>query len=170
MKDKILRRALYPGTFDPVTNGHIDLVFRALHVCDFLIVAVAQDTVKNTLFSARERSSLIKSVIGRHDRIQVCIFNGLLVDFAAHNQCHLIIRGIRAISDYEYEFQMALMNRRLNADIETVFMTPHEEYSYLSSRLVKEVCALGGNLSGLVPDLVERKLKKRLQQKLPGQQ
>ncbi|MBN2382261.1 pantetheine-phosphate adenylyltransferase [bacterium] len=157
-----LRRAIYPGTFDPITNGHLDIIYRALQVCDNLIVAVADHTGKNTLFTVEERAQLIRDVIGDHDHIVICVFQGLLVNFAAHHDCHLIIRGIRAISDYEYEFQMALMNRRLNQKIETVFMTPNEEYSYLSSRLVKEVCALGGNLEGLVPAKVENELKRRL--------
>lgn len=164
MDNKTLKRAIYPGTFDPITNGHIDIMCRALRVCDLLIVAVAQDSSKTTLFTAQERVKLISDVVNNRN-IVVTIFSGLLVDFAAQNQCNLIIRGIRAISDYEYEFQMALMNRRLKPDIETVFMTPQEEYSYLSSRLVKEVCSLGGNLEGLVPEKVERELSLRLQRK-----
>ncbi|MFC1849418.1 pantetheine-phosphate adenylyltransferase [candidate division CSSED10-310 bacterium] len=164
MEKARIRRAIYPGTFDPITNGHLDIVDRALQVFDSLIVAVAQNSSKSTLFTAPERSALINEVVGDRQNVTVEIFKGLLVDFAFKNKCCVIIRGIRAVSDFEYEFQMALMNRRLNQEIETVFMTPQEEYSFLSSGLVKEVCALGGSLKGLVPDIVEKELIQRLAQ------
>lgn len=154
--------AIYPGTFDPITNGHVDIIERARRIFDRLLVAVAEDSGKSTVFDAQERMELIKKVIEPQADIEVQIFKGLLVDFAARNNCFVIIRGIRAISDYEYEFQMAMMNRKLNKAVETVFLTPKEKYSFLSSRLVREVCALGGSLEGLVHPLVERELIKKV--------
>jgi pantetheine-phosphate adenylyltransferase len=157
--------AIYPGTFDPITFGHLDIIERAVNVFDSLIVAVAEDTGKSPLFTSSERAELVLKVLGPRENIQVQIFQGLLVDFASRNQTYVIIRGIRAISDFENEFQMAMMNRKLNPKIESVFLTPKEEYSFLSSRLAREVCSLGGSLKGLVPPLVERELLARVNQR-----
>ncbi len=152
--------AIYPGSFDPVTNGHLDLISRGSRLVDRLIVAILHNDTKQALFSVDERISMIREVLGdRYPNVEVDCFNGLLVDFAAERGASLIFRGIRAISDYEYELQMTLMNRRLRPDIETVFLMAGEAYSFISSRLVKEVFRLGGSISGLVPQAVEARLK-----------
>ncbi len=156
-----MRRAIYPGSFDPLTHGHLDLIERAARIFDELIVAVLINPAKTPLFTAQERVEMIREVV-RSPEVRVDTFEGLLVEYARRVGAQVIIRGIRAISDYEYEFQMALMNRRLDPTIETIFMMPAEPYTYLSSRLVKEVCALGGDISGLVPPLVEQKMKEKL--------
>lgn len=156
-----MRRAIYPGSFDPLTNGHLDLIERAARIFDELIVAVLINPAKTPLFTVQERVEMIREVV-RSPEVRVDTFEGLLVEYARRVGAQVIIRGIRAISDYEYEFQMALMNRRLDPTIETIFMMPAEPYTYLSSRLVKEVCALGGDISGLVPPLVEQKMKEKL--------
>src|SRR5271170_116688 len=141
--------AIYPGSFDPVTNGHLDLIARGTRIFDKLVVAVLQNLEKAPLFSAPERAAMQE-----WSNVEVDLFDGLLVDYVRRRNAQVILRGIRAISDYEYEFQMALMNRRLEASIETVFMMPAERYIYVSSRLVREVAQLGGQIDGLVPPLV----------------
>ena len=153
--------AVYPGSFDPITNGHLDLIERGCRLCDKLIVAILRNETKQPLFSVEERIDMLRDVLGRFPNVAVDSFNGLLVDYAAQNGATVLLRGIRAISDYEYELQMALMNRRLKPEIETVFMMASEAYSFISSRLVKEVVGLGGNIEGLVPPTVEARLRQR---------
>ena len=161
MGRKVKSLAVFPGTFDPLTNGHTDIIARGLTVCDEVIVAVLVNPEKSPLFSVEERVSLIRSSYRRKPKVQVDTFSGLLVDYAVKVEASVIIRGLRAISDFEFEFQMALMNRRLNPEIETVFMMPAESYSYLSSGLVKEVSRLGGAVGGLVPRVVEGHLSEK---------
>jgi pantetheine-phosphate adenylyltransferase len=151
--------AIYPGTFDPITNGHLDLIRRALRTFDEVIIAVAPSLKKQPLFTLEERLRLIHSAVRGLKRAKVDSFNSLLVDYVRKKKGNAILRGLRAISDFEYEFQLAHMNRRLNTNIETVFMMPSEEYSYLTSSLVKEVASFGGSVTGLVPDEVEKALK-----------
>ena len=157
------RSAIYPGSFDPVTNGHIDIIERGLKVFDSILVAVLENPKKNPLLPTQERVDIIKTVFAGHDNVEVRSFGGLLVDFARRNGIPVLIRGLRAISDFEYEFQMALMNRKLAPEIETFFMTPSLRYSFLSSNLVKEVHALNGCISDLVPEIVAERLNARLQ-------
>jgi pantetheine-phosphate adenylyltransferase len=154
--------AIYPGSFDPITNGHLDLIQRGARMFDKLIVSILQNDTKKPLFSVEERKDMLAEVVHVYPNVVVDSFNGLLVDYAAARQATVLLRGIRAISDYEYELQMALMNRRLRPDIETVFMMANEAYSFISSRLVKEVYGLGGNISGLVPPSVEARMHRRL--------
>lgn len=154
--------AIYPGSFDPITKGHLDLIERGSRLVDKLVVAILRNEEKRVLFSIEERIEMLEEVVSQFDNVEVAAFDGLLVDYAAESGAKLIIRGIRAVSDYEYELQMALMNRRLRPEIETVFLMAGEAYSFVSSRLVKEVISLGGNISGLVPLTVESQLKKRL--------
>jgi len=151
--------AVFPGSFDPITNGHVDIIARGLQVFDEVTVAILQNLEKRPLFTTEERVELIREAYRGEKRVTVDTFSGLLVDYAVGKGASVIVRGLRAISDFEYEFQMALMNRRLDHRIETVFMMPAEQYSYLSSRLVKEVFQLGGDVRGLVPPAVERKLR-----------
>src|SRR5271170_2355503 len=146
--------AIYPGSFDPVTNGHLDLIARGARIFDRLVVAVLRNLDKAPLFSAHERAEMLREVTGEWSNVEVDLFDGLLVDYVRRREAQVILRGIRAISDYEYEFQMALMNRRLEPNVETVFMMPAEKYIYVSSRLVREVAQLGGQIDGLVPPLV----------------
>jgi pantetheine-phosphate adenylyltransferase len=153
--------AIFPGSFDPITNGHLDIVGRSLHVFDEVRVAILVNPEKRPLFTVEERVALIREAYRGNRRVQADTFSGLLVDYAERVGASVIVRGIRAISDFEFEFQMALMNRRLNPRIETVFMMPAESYSYLSSRLVKEVFQLGGKVTGLVPPVVERRLREK---------
>jgi pantetheine-phosphate adenylyltransferase len=153
--------AVFPGSFDPITNGHLDIVNRGLAVFDRVRMAILMNPEKQPLFSVAERVALIRQAYRGNPRVEVDTFSGLLVDYAERVGASVIIRGIRAISDFEYEFQMALMNRRLNPQIETVFMMPAESYSYVSSRLVKEVFQLGGRVSDLVPPIVERRLSEK---------
>ena len=155
-----MRRAIYPGSFDPLTNGHLDIIERSARLFDEVVVALLVNQAKQSLFSVEERVGLIEDVAGS-DRVRVDTFDGLLVHYAVRQQATAIIRGIRAVSDYEYELQMALMNRRLEPSVETVFLMSTEAYSFVSSRLVKEVASLGGTVSGLVPPLVEAKLAER---------
>jgi len=154
--------AIYPGSFDPITNGHLDLIERGAAFFDKLIVSILRNDEKETLFSVAERVEMLTEVVGQIANVEVASFDGLLVDYAAERGATVILRGIRAVSDYEYELQMALMNRRLRPEIETVFLMASEAHSFISSRLVKEVIRLGGNIAGLVPPSVEAKLRKRL--------
>jgi len=154
--------ALYPGSFDPITNGHLDLIQRGSRMFDKLIVSILRNDAKQPLFSVEERMEMLREVIHVYPNVAVDSFNGLLVDHAAEHGATVLLRGIRAISDYEYELQMALMNRRLRPDIETVFMMANEAYSFISSRLVKEVFGLGGDITGLVPPTVEARLQRRM--------
>jgi len=154
--------AIYPGSFDPVTNGHLDLIARGARIFDRLIVAVLQNVEKAPLFSATERTGMLREVTREWPNVEVDLFDGLLVDYVRRRNAQVILRGIRAISDYEYEFQMALMNRRLEPNVEAVFMMPAEKYSYVSSRLVREVAQLGGPIEGLVPPLVVERLKSKV--------
>jgi pantetheine-phosphate adenylyltransferase len=155
--------AIYPGSFDPITSGHLDLIERGCRLFDRLIVAILRNEAKEPLFSVEERIEMLREVVGHFPNVEVDSFNGLLVDYAAEKNATALVRGIRAISDYEYELQMALMNRRLRPDIETVFMMASEAHSFISSRLVKEVFALGGNITGLVPPSVEVRLRRRFE-------
>jgi pantetheine-phosphate adenylyltransferase len=160
--------AIYPGSFDPITNGHLDLIQRGSRMFEKLIVSVLRNDAKQSLFSVEERTEMLREVLHRYPNVQVDSFQGLLVEHAAAHAATVLLRGIRAISDYEYELQMAHMNRRLRPDIEAVFMMAKEDYSFISSRLVKEVFSLGGNISGLVPPVVEARLKARLSQAKTG--
>jgi pantetheine-phosphate adenylyltransferase len=160
--------AVFPGSFDPITNGHLDIVDRGLAVFDRVRMAILMNPEKQALFSVEERIALIREAYRGNTRVEVDSFSGLLVDYAEAVGASVIIRGIRAISDFEYEFQMALMNRRLNPQIETVFMMPAESYSYVSSRLVKEVFQLGGRVRELVPPVVEKRLSEKYGTPLPA--
>ena len=154
--------AIYPGSFDPVTNGHLDLIERGAKIFDRLIVAVLQNLEKEPLFGARERLEMLREVTQKWPNVEIDIFDGLLMDYARQKKAQVILRGIRAISDYEYELQMALMNRKLEPNIETVFMMPAETYSYLSSRLVREIARLGGSVRDLVPPIVQERLRAKV--------
>ena len=156
-----LVRAIYPGSFDPLTNGHLDLIARGSKIFEELIVAILRNTEKDPLFTAVERREMLEQMVKPFPNVRVDVFEGLLVDYAGQKKATVLLRGIRAISDYEYELQMALMNRKLQPQLETVFMMPAETYSYLSSRLVKEIFRLGGSVRGLVPELVEQKLREK---------
>jgi pantetheine-phosphate adenylyltransferase len=156
-----MRRAIYPGSFDPVTNGHVDIVERARKLFDEVIVAVAANDEKQPLFSLRERLDLLRRTVGRIDNVRIAQFKGLLVEFANAEKAGAVIRGLRAVSDFEFEFQMALMNRKLNAVVETIFLMPKEEYTYLSSRIVKEIARLGGDVSSFVPAFVVTALNRK---------
>jgi pantetheine-phosphate adenylyltransferase len=160
--------AVLPGSFDPITNGHLDIIARSLSVFDDVLVAILVNPEKQPLFTVEERVEIIREAYGKEARVRVDTFSGLLVDYAEKVGADVIVRGLRAISDFEYEFQMALMNRRLNPRIETVFMMPAEQYAYLSSRLVKEVFQLGGRVRELVPPVVERRLRDKYGTKRPA--
>ena len=153
--------AVYPGSFDPLTNGHVDIIERGARLFDRIIVAILVNVEKAPLFTTAERVDIARKVFKDHANVEVDTFNGLLVDYVAKRKANVLVRGLRAVSDFEYEFQMALMNRHLNPSIETVFMMPDEKYSYISSRLIKEVFALGGQVHGLVPELVETRLREK---------
>ena len=154
--------AIYPGSFDPPTNGHLDLVERGSKIFDELIVAVLRNSEKTPLFSIGERRRMLEDLTDGFKNVRVDVFDGLTVDYASRVKASAMLRGIRALSDYEYELQMALMNRKLRPELETVFMMPAEKYSYLSSRLVREVARLGGDIIKLVPELVEQRLREKL--------
>jgi pantetheine-phosphate adenylyltransferase len=156
----VTRRAIYPGSFDPLTNGHLDIIERSAKLFDEVVVAILLNIQKQPMFSVEERVRMIEEVLP-HSNVRVDTFNGLLVHYAVEQKAEAIVRGIRAVSDYEYELQMALMNRRLEPSIETVFLMASEEYSYLSSRLIKEVFNLNGSITGLVPELVEKRMKEK---------
>ncbi len=155
-------KAIYPGSFDPPTNGHLDLIERGSKIFDELVVAILRNPEKDPLFSVADRRKMLESMTESFDNVSVDTFDGLTVDYALRLDAQAILRGIRAISDYEYELQMALMNRKLQPTLETVFMMPAEKYSYLSSRLVREVAQLGGSIECLVPELVEQKVREKM--------
>jgi len=156
------RKAVYPGTFDPVTFGHLDVIKRAVALYDRLFIAVAESVEKKPLFTVEERISLIREAVKEFPNVEVESFKGLAVEYAVKKQAKVVIRGLRMISDFEYEFQMALTNRKLNPGIETVFMMPNESYSYLSSKLIKEVASMGADVSKFVPVNVEKELRGKL--------
>jgi pantetheine-phosphate adenylyltransferase len=151
--------AIYPGSFDPLTNGHVDIIRRGARLFDRIVVAVLINLEKSPLFTTAERVSLAREVFHDHPNVEVDTFDGLLVDYARRRKASVIVRGLRAVSDFEFEMQMGLMNRRLNPDVETVFMMPAEPYTYVSSRIVKEVVSLGGSVHGIVPDIIEARLR-----------
>ena len=155
-----MKIAIYPGSFDPITNGHLDIIRRAAALCDKLLIAVARNGGKQNMFSVEERMELIGQVL-EWPHVEVVTFDGLLVDYAQSVGAKAIIRGLRAVTDFEYEFQMALMNHRLQPKVETIFLTAREDYTYLSSKLIKEVGALGGNITEFVPPVVEKALRLR---------
>jgi pantetheine-phosphate adenylyltransferase len=157
--------AVYPGSFDPLTNGHVDIISRGALLFDRIIVAILVNSEKAPLFSMDERIEITRAVFRGHPNVEVDTFDGLLVDYVERRHAQVIVRGLRAVSDFEFEFQMALMNQRLNAAIQTVFMMPAEQYTYISSRLIKEVFSLGGRVHGLVPDMVEARLRDKLDAK-----
>ena len=156
-----MRCAIYPGSFDPITNGHLDVIERARKLFDEVVVAVAHNDEKQPLFSLKDRLDLLRETAGKIDNVRIAEFEGLLVEFARKEEAGAVIRGLRAVSDFEFEFQMALMNRKLDAEVETIFLMPKEEYTYLSSRIVKEIARLGGDVSGLVPACVAKALRKK---------
>src|SRR5438309_5622096 len=162
--------AIYPGSFDPLTNGHLDLIERGSKIFDRLIIAILRNSEKEPLFSIPERRSMLEEMTKQFSNVEVDTFEGLLVDYGVRKKATAVLRGIRAISDYEYELQMALMNRKLEPRLETVFMMPAETYSYLSSRLVREIAQLGGSIKGLVPESVEQRLQEKLDPSLRFQQ
>lgn len=154
-----MRRAIYPGSFDPVTNGHIDVIERARKLFDEVIVAVAHNDQKQPLFSLEDRLALLRKATAGFDRVKIAPLDGLLVEFAVQQQACAVVRGLRAVSDFEFEFQMALMNRKLEGSVETIFLMPKEEYTYLSSRIVKEIARLGGDVRAFVPSCVVQSLR-----------
>jgi pantetheine-phosphate adenylyltransferase len=162
------RIAIYPGSFDPLTNGHVDIIERGARIFDSIVVAILANVEKAPLFSEQERVSMIRDVFKDRPNVQVETFEGLLVDYAQRKKASVLVRGLRAVSDFEYEFQMALMNRHLAPGLETVFMMPAEQYTYISSRLIKEVFMLGGEVEGLVPPVVEDKLRAKQAGKKKG--
>ena len=166
MSSQTPRVAIYPGSFDPLTNGHVDIIERGARIFDAIIVAILANVEKTPLFTENERITIIRDVFKAHNNVQVEAFSGLLVDYAQLKKATVLVRGLRAVSDFEYEFQMALMNRHLAPGLETVFMMPDEKYTYISSRLIKEVFTLGGEITGLVPAVVEEKLRAKQRAKI----
>ena len=160
--------AVYPGSFDPLTNGHVDIISRGARLFDRIVVAMLVNAEKAPLFSMAERVEIAREVFKHHANVEVDTFDGLLVDYVERRKAQVIVRGLRAVSDFEFEFQMALMNQRLNGKIETIFMMPAEQYTYTSSRLIKEVFRLGGRVHGLVPDMVEERLRRKLAARAPA--
>jgi pantetheine-phosphate adenylyltransferase len=154
--------AVYPGSFDPLTNGHVDIILRGARLFDRIVVAILKNAEKQPLFTTDERVEIARAVFKQQRNVEVDTFDGLLVDYVERRKAQVIVRGLRAVSDFEFEFQMALMNQRLNPRIETVFMMPAEQYTYISSRLIKEVFSLGGRVHGLVPELVEERLREKV--------
>jgi len=154
--------AVYPGSFDPVTNGHVDIIARGARLFDRIIVAILINAEKAPLFTTDERVEMARTVFQDQQKVEIDTFDGLLVDYMERRQANVIVRGLRAVSDFEFEFQLALMNRRLNSNIETVFMMPAEQYTYINSRLIKEVFTLGGRVHGLVPEIVEARLREKV--------
>ena len=163
------KRAVYPGMFDPIHNGHLDVIERSLRIFDELIVAVVANPSKQPLFPSNERLQMIDEVTAElSNNFRIVAFDGLLIDLVERERADCIVRGIRAISDFEYEFQMALMNRKLRSTVETVFLMPHEKYTYISSRLIKEVASYGASVAGLVPPVVEKRLSEKFPPKTPA--
>jgi len=158
------RLAIFPGSFDPLTNGHVDIVLRSAHLFERILVAVLVNPEKKPLFTPEERVTIIRDVFKEYPNVEADTFDGLLVDYARKRRASAIVRGIRAVSDFEFEFQMALMNRHIEPTLETVFMMPAEQYTYLSSRLIKEVFSLGGAVTGLVPPTVEQRMTRKKEQ------
>jgi len=157
----VAKRAVYPGMFDPAHNGHVDVIQRSLQIFDELIVAVVANPSKQPLFSVKERLEMIDDATSDLSNFRIVAFDGLLIDLVARERADCIVRGIRAVSDFEYEFQMALMNRKLRSTVETVFLMPHEKYTYISSRLIKEVASFGTSVAGMVPPIVEKRLAEK---------
>jgi len=157
----VAKRAVYPGMFDPVHNGHVDVIQRSLQIFDELIVAVVANPSKQPLFTVKERLEMIDEATAGLSNFRIVAFDGLLIDLVARERADCIVRGIRAVSDFEYEFQMALMNRKLRSTVETVFLMPHEKYTYISSRLIKEVASFGTSVAGMVPPIVEKRLAEK---------
>ena len=155
------KRAVYPGMFDPMHNGHLDVIQRSLEIFDEVIVAVVANPSKQPLFSASERLEMIDEATANLSNLRIVAFDGLLIDLVTRERADCIVRGLRAISDFEYEFQMALMNRKLRSTVETVFLMPHEKYTYIAARLIKEVASFGAAVTGLVPPLVEKRLAEK---------
>lgn len=160
--------AVYPGSFDPLTNGHVDIITRGARLFDRIVIAILVNADKTPLFTKEERVEIAREVFKHVPNVEVDTFDGLLVDYVEKRKADVIVRGLRAVSDFEFEFQMALMNQRLNARIETVFMMPAEQYTYTSSRLIKEVFRLGGRVHGLVPDMVEERLRRKIAARTPA--
>lgn len=158
-------KAVYPGTFDPITKGHLDVIIRARKLFSEITILIAYHNEKNPLFSVEERKKMIAEAVKEIENIKVDAYDGLLVEYAREKNIFVVIRGLRAISDFEYEFQMALMNRKISPEVETIFLVPHESYTYLSSSLIKEIIAVGGNVSPFVPQVVNKFLKDRLPKK-----
>jgi pantetheine-phosphate adenylyltransferase len=157
----VAKRAVYPGMFDPIHNGHVDVIQRSLQIFDELIVAVVANPSKQPLFTMKERLEMIDEATSELSNFRIVAFDGLLIDLVARERADCIVRGIRAVSDFEYEFQMALMNRKLRSTVETVFLMPHEKYTYISSRLIKEVASFGTSVAGMVPPIVEKRLAEK---------
>jgi pantetheine-phosphate adenylyltransferase len=160
--------AVYPGSFDPLTNGHVDIIARGARLFDRIVVAILVNAEKSPLFSTAERVEIARLVFKDMPSVEIDTFDGLLVDYVQRRDAQVIVRGLRAVSDFEFEFQMALMNQRLNGRIDTIFMMPAEQYTYISSRLIKEVFSLGGRVHGLVPDVVEQRLREKVSGRPPA--